>query len=61
MTAATQSSLDGIWPKVLCDVRTISWAMSNLGVERIDLLKIDVEGAEMVSQDLYSCNFSPAS
>lgn len=35
--------------QVSCDIRTISWAMSNLGVERIDLLKVDVEGAELVS------------
>lgn len=35
--------------QVTCDVRTVSWAMASLGVDRIDLLKIDVEGAELVS------------
>lgn len=29
-----------------CEVRTLSEAMKELGVERIDLLKLDVEGAE---------------
>lgn len=36
--------------QVRCDIRTVSWAMSSLGVERIDLLKIDVEGSELVSR-----------
>lgn len=35
--------------QVLCDVRTVSWAMANLRVDTIDLLKIDVEGTELVS------------
>lgn len=34
--------------QVMCNIRTVSWAMANLGVDRIDLLKIDVEGAELV-------------
>lgn len=34
--------------QVTCDVRTVSWAMAYLKVDRIDLLKIDVEGAELV-------------
>eukprot|EP00752_Nemacystus_decipiens_P015141 g13488.t1 len=33
--------------QVTCDVRTVSWAMAKLGVGRIDLLKIDVEGSEL--------------
>eukprot|EP00903_Cladosiphon_okamuranus_P017745 g16335.t1 len=33
--------------QVTCDVRTVSWAMAKLDVDRIDLLKIDVEGAEL--------------
>lgn len=32
----------------MCDVRTVSWAMSDLGVNKIDLLKVDVEGSELV-------------
>ncbi|CAB1118483.1 unnamed protein product [Ectocarpus sp. CCAP 1310/34] len=32
--------------QVSCSVRTVSWAMADLGVDKIDLLKIDVEGTE---------------
>ncbi|CAM9552545.1 unnamed protein product [Scytosiphon promiscuus] len=33
--------------QVACNVRTVSWAMATLGVHKIDLLKVDVEGAEL--------------
>ncbi|CBJ26263.1 amino acid adenylation domain protein [Ectocarpus siliculosus] len=36
-----------IGDKASCSVRTVSWAMAALGVDKIDLLKIDVEGAEL--------------
>lgn len=29
-------------------MRSVSWAMATLGVNKIDLLKIDVEGGELV-------------